>query len=72
MSRIRVHATQNVEHRRLARARRAQNDGQFAFFDAEAHIIVSGDGGGTHLVTLVTMLHFDICHFGLHSTPKNP
>ena len=31
---------QNVEHRRLARARRAQNDGQFAFFDAEAHIIV--------------------------------
>lgn len=69
---IRVHAAQNVEYRRLACARRAQNDGQFAFFDAEAHIIVRGDGGRTHLVTLVTVPHFDICHFGLHSTPKNP
>ncbi len=64
---IGVHTAQNVEHRRLARTRSAQNDRQLTLLDAETHIIVRNDGRGTHLITLGTMHHLDIRHCHLHS-----
>lgn len=59
---IRVHAAQDVEHRRFAGSGWSQNDRKLAAFDAETHIVVGGDCDVAHMVALEAVHHFDICH----------
>ena len=43
----------------------AEDDGEFALFDGEGDVVVGGDGGGSHVVELGAVFHFDVCHVPL-------
>ena len=68
-----IHAAQHVEHRRLAGARRAEDDAELAFFDGEADMVRRGDARIAHLVIFANVVKHDkglapgglLRHFGL-------
>ena len=55
-----IHATEDVQQRRLAGARGAEDDGELTLFDRKAHVVIRHDLRGARLVTLVLMFNFDI------------
>ena len=56
----RVHAAQHVQHGRLARARRPDDDAEFALVDLEIHMIGGGDARFSRLVIFAHVLKADI------------
>ena len=57
-----VHAAQDVQKRRLARAGRADDHAQLALFHLEGHAAERVDHDLAHVVLLFDVPHFDICH----------